>query len=138
MPEIFPLSAFAFRRDRADGVGRDVPPASHPPATFATCRSPRRFDPSPSSPLASARDDAKAGLAAPPRRPPLGVLTHLKWLGQLYDYLPHLCLRSLRTLQQYVAATDVATQALPAEHAQALEAAIAREVERETAFYGDE
>ena len=77
VPEIFPLSAFAFRRDRADGVGRDVPPASQPPATFATCRSPRRFDP-----LASARDDAKAGLAAPTRRPPLGVLTHLVRRGR--------------------------------------------------------
>ena len=29
-----------------------------------------------------ARDDAKAGLAAPPRRPPLGVLTHLVRRGR--------------------------------------------------------
>ena len=66
----------------------------------------------------------------------LEVLFAMGWLDQLFDFLPHLCLGSLRTLRQFVLdrGADDTAGALVAK----LDAAIVDEVERESRFYGDE
>jgi len=66
----------------------------------------------------------------------LEILHAARWLDQLLDFLPELCLASLRALQQFVEARlDPAAAGV---FKGKLEAAIADEVERERRFYGDE
>jgi len=65
----------------------------------------------------------------------LSLLRGMNWLGQLQDYLPLLCLNSLRNLRQFVVETE------PRESAEAflkqIDTSIANEVERERKFYDE-
>ena len=63
----------------------------------------------------------------------LDVLHAMGWLDQCFDYLPHLCLRSLRALEECIKDTAAA-----GAHTTQLEQAIAAELTREQHFYGDE
>eukprot|EP00928_Gymnodinium_smaydae_P012349 TRINITY_DN14484_c0_g1_i2.p1 TRINITY_DN14484_c0_g1~~TRINITY_DN14484_c0_g1_i2.p1 ORF type:complete len:404 (-),score=50.98 TRINITY_DN14484_c0_g1_i2:142-1353(-) len=66
----------------------------------------------------------------------LDILHELGWLNQLYDFLPHLCLGSLRTFREFV---STRVQAESRENQlQMIDLAIAEEINREKAFYGDE
>jgi len=66
----------------------------------------------------------------------LDVMARLGWLDQLYDFLPYLCLSSLKLLKDFVATDEAA--APQKGRAEEIERAIAAEVERERGFYGEE
>lgn len=66
----------------------------------------------------------------------LQILDRMGWLAQLVDFLPVLCLTSLRTSRAYVA--EKTADADLAETLGAIEQAIDAEVERERRFYFDE
>ena len=66
----------------------------------------------------------------------LEILSAMGWLQQLVDFLPHICLRSLLALQQFVRAKG--TEADGSALNEAVEAAIDIERKREKHFYGDE
>ena len=70
----------------------------------------------------------------------LDLVSGLGWLPQVLDYLPHLCLSSLRALAAHVQTSDAFdTETYGSTAALAkIEAAISEEVEREKHFYGDE
>jgi len=65
----------------------------------------------------------------------LRILRGMGWVEQLFDdaYLPHLCLSSLKVLDQFLDA-----YAVDARSRAKLQRAIAAEVERERQLYGDE
>merc|ERR1711920_458032 len=63
-------------------------------------------------------------------------LTHdLGWLDQILDYLPHLCLGSLRATRQFYTER---VQSVTKEQLDRIDQAIAAEIEREKQFYGDD
>jgi len=67
----------------------------------------------------------------------LRVLLATGWLHQLFDYIPYLCLGSLKTLRQFVEDNASKDESL-AGHAAKIDEAITQEVQREKFFYGDE
>lgn len=67
----------------------------------------------------------------------LEVIEALGWLDQCFDYLPHLCLGSLKALREF-ARSRAAAPEKAAEYAAKCEEAIGLEVEREKRFYGEE
>jgi len=66
----------------------------------------------------------------------LELLLALHWLPELLEYLPHLCLTSLRTLRAFVQEHFEADAA--AIYTDRIVTNIAHEIEREKRFYGDE
>uniref|UniRef100_A0A7S4RN87 Deacetylase sirtuin-type domain-containing protein n=1 Tax=Alexandrium monilatum TaxID=311494 RepID=A0A7S4RN87_9DINO len=64
----------------------------------------------------------------------LTMLMKLGWLEQIFDFLPHLCLGSLKTLKSFIEQNVEDPGARTATVAEA----IAKEEQRERYFYGDE
>lgn len=86
------------------------------------------------------REAAEGGsdvfLQGPLDRSVLDMLHGLGWLEQIFDYLEHLCLGSLRTLQQHEALASSGGEWVA--HLASVQAAIDAEVLRERQFYGDD
>lgn len=66
----------------------------------------------------------------------LDILQKMGWLEQLFDYLPQLCLGSLRTFRQYI--LDHADSSEIEKKLGKIDAAIELEIDREKYFYGDD
>lgn len=67
----------------------------------------------------------------------LKLLHTLGWFDQLFDFLPHLCLGSLKTLRHFVA-NHISAADTSADYTNLLDAAIRDEICREERFYGNE
>lgn len=67
----------------------------------------------------------------------LDILSAMEWIDQLLEYLPLLCLGSLRKLKQHVA-DHISTGNGAIQDMERIDCAIQNEMKRESNFYGDE